>query len=154
MARMIDVGSKPRTQRRATAQAIVCMNRATLNAVLDNRIVKGDVVSLAQVAGIMGAKMCPQMLPLCHPLPLASADVTVESWHQGDEQGLRVLATASVEGQTGVEMESLAACATAALCIYDMCKSMDPAIRIEQMCLLEKDGGKSGLWQRALPQTP
>jgi len=141
---MIDVGDKPVTRRRAVAQAVVVMPEAVRERVREGTLPKGDVLAVARVAGIMAAKRTPDIVPLCHPLPLTRVDV--EPTLAG--QGVVITATAETTAQTGVEMEALTAALAAALTVYDMTKGLDPAISIEQAFLLEKDGGKSGHWRR------
>ena len=141
-ARMVDVGQKPPTRRTATAAARVLVNEATFALIRDGGMKKGDVLSVAQLAGVMGAKRTPDLIPLCHPLALDSIDValTLDESHLSVE----ILATVSCTGRTGVEMEALTAAATAALTVYDMCKAVQRDIVIERICLLRKSGGKSG----------
>lgn len=145
MAKMVDVSDRPATERRAWATVRVRMRADTLLAIRAGRIAKGDVVTVARIAGITGAKQCSQLLPLCHPLPLDGVQVDIED--DGDD-GLRILASCRTRAATGVEMEALTACAATALCVYDMCKTQDPEMTIDGLCLLRKEGGRSGLWQR------
>jgi len=142
--RMIDVGDKPVTRRRAVARARVTMPAAVAERIAAGTLPKGDVLSVARVAGIMAAKRTPDIVPLCHPLPLTRVDVTPEL----DGDGVTITASAETTAQTGVEMEALTAALAAALTVYDMTKGLDPAIEIERAHLLEKDGGKSGHWRR------
>ena len=146
MAGMVDIGGKAATDRKATASARIRMRPQTLQAILDGQVRKGNVTDTARLAGIIGAKQCPQLLPLCHPLPLDGVQVDLEP--EDDRSGLLVRASCSTRAATGVEMEALTACASAALCVYDMCKSLDPAMEITDLHLEEKSGGKSGHWQR------
>ena len=141
---MIDVGDKPVTRRRAVARARVTMPAAVAERIAAGTLPKGDVLSVARVAGIMAAKRTPDIVPLCHPLPLTRVDVTPEL----DGDGVTITASAETTAQTGVEMEALTAALAAALTVYDMTKGLDPAITIDHACLLEKDGGKSGHWRR------
>ena len=141
---MIDVGDKPVTRRRAVARARVTMPAAVAERIAAGTLPKGDVLSVARVAGIMAAKRTPDIVPLCHPLPLTRVDVTPEL----DGDGVTITASAETTAQTGVEMEALTAALAAALTVYDMSKGLDPAIEIERAHLLEKDGGKSGHWRR------
>jgi cyclic pyranopterin phosphate synthase len=143
-ATMVDVGDKSQTQRRAVATSAVQMDLATLKAILEGDAAKGDVISTARLAGIMGAKRTSDLIPLCHPLLLTKVDVTVTS----DETlpGLRIEAEARVNGQTGVEMEALTAASVTALTIYDMAKAMDRAMEIGPTLLTHKSGGKSGTY--------
>jgi cyclic pyranopterin phosphate synthase len=144
--RMVDVTEKESTYRQATAAAKIFMKKETLQRIKDGGLVKGDVLGVAQVAGILGVKQTPYLIPMCHPLMISGVDLDfkfVES-----ENCLEVLATVKVKGQTGVEMEALMAVSIASLTVYDMCKSIDKDIMISQICLLEKMGGKSGHYQR------
>ncbi|MDR0780893.1 MAG: cyclic pyranopterin monophosphate synthase MoaC [Pseudomonadales bacterium] len=143
-AHMVDVGAKPVTERTATAEALVTMQPATLALIQSGGHKKGDVFAVARIAGIQGAKQCSSLIPLCHPLLLTS--VKVELSAEPDASRVRILATCKVAGQTGVEMEALTAASVAALTLYDMCKAVDRGMRIEQVRLLEKAGGRSGLW--------
>ena len=144
-AAMVDVSGKAASSRRAVAQGIVRMQAATLQEILQNGLPKGDVLAVARVAGIQAAKRCSDLIPLCHPLPLAK--VTVDFRPVG-EGALEVTAECRVTGQTGVEMEALTAVSVAALTIYDMCKAIDKSMVIDAVCLLTKEGGKSGAWHR------
>ena len=139
---MVDVGDKPDTQRRAVARGEVFMKSETLNLIRAGALKKGDVLVIAQIAGIMAAKRTSELIPLCHPLPLTYVDVTLSL----DESKSRVLieATARTSGKTGVEMEALTAVSVAALTVYDMAKAVDNEMRIEAIRLVEKQGGKSG----------
>jgi cyclic pyranopterin phosphate synthase len=142
--RMIDVGDKPVTRRRATARARVTMPAEVRERIAAGTLPKGDVLAVARVAGIMAAKRTPDIVPLCHPLPLTRVDVTPEL---GDD-GVEIVASAESTAQTGVEMEALTAALAAALTVYDMTKGLDPSIEIREAHLVEKDGGKSGHWRR------
>lgn len=142
-ARMVDVSAKAETVRTARAEALVVMQPATLELILSGGSPKGDVLAVARVAGIMGAKRTSELIPLCHPLPLSSVTVDFEATGLGT---LRVEAVARTTGKTGVEMEALTAVTIAALTVYDMCKAAEKGIRIEGVRLLEKHGGKSGGW--------
>lgn len=141
-ARMVDVSAKPETVREAVAAGEVLMSRETLALIQEGGVPKGDVLAVARVAGIMAAKRVGELIPLCHPLPIAHVSVDFAF----DEERSSVLITASARcvGQTGVEMEALTAVAVAALTIYDMCKAADRAMRINNIRLLRKSGGKSG----------
>ncbi|GGE44526.1 cyclic pyranopterin monophosphate synthase accessory protein [Agaricicola taiwanensis] len=141
-ANMVDVSDKPVTTRTAVAEALVRMAPETLELILKGDAKKGDVVGTARLAGIMAAKRTSDLIPLCHPLPLARAGVDITPDH--DLPGLRIEATAKVTGMTGVEMEALTAVTVAALTIYDMAKAVDRGMRIEGIRLLEKTGGRSG----------
>ena len=141
-ARMVDVGHKAETARSATATGRITMNAAALAAIRDDAVPKGDVLAAARIAGIMAAKRTGTLIPLCHPLSLdsVSVDCTVE------DDGVRVTATASLTGKTGVEMEAMVACNIALLTIYDMAKALDKGMVIEAVRLVSKTGGKSGDW--------
>jgi cyclic pyranopterin monophosphate synthase len=145
-ARMVDVGGKDVTQREATAQAVVAMRPETLRLIRTGGMKKGDVLAVAQVAGIMAAKRTPELVPLCHPLPLSGVDMSFSFDDAGAR--LRIEATVRVAGKTGVEMEALTAASVAALTVYDMCKAVDRAMTIERVMLLHKAGGKSGEFRR------
>jgi len=145
-AKMVDVGRKRPTARKAVARARMRMKSATLKAIRNNEMAKGDVLSVARVAGIMAAKNTPSIIPLCHPLPLSS--INVDFTDNGDDC-VEITAEARVTAQTGVEMEALTAASVAALTIYDMCKAVDRGMAIEEVCLLEKSGGKSGTYKRS-----
>jgi cyclic pyranopterin monophosphate synthase len=141
-ARMVDVSQKPDTDRVAVAGGEVLMRPETLRLIRDGAIKKGDVLTIARIAGIMAAKRTSELIPLCHPLPLTHIDVALTL----DEAASRVViqATARTTGKTGVEMEALTAASVAALTIYDMAKAVDRGMRIQNLRLLEKHGGKSG----------
>ncbi len=141
-ARMVDVGDKDVTERMATAKASVVMLPATLALIRDKKAAKGDVLAVAQLAGIMAAKKTPDLIPLCHPLALSSVQVTLSL----DEKrnAVDIEATCKLKGRTGVEMEAMTAASVAALTVYDMCKAVDRGMVIEQVKLLHKSGGKSG----------
>ena len=138
---MVDVSAKEATERIATAKGSVLMRPETMQKILAGGIKKGDVLSVAQLAGIMGAKRTPDLIPLCHPLELAS--VTVDLTCDPDRNAVDITATCKVTGQTGVEMESLTAVAVAALTVYDMCKALSHDIVIGETRLLAKSGGKA-----------
>ncbi|MFO7981859.1 MAG: cyclic pyranopterin monophosphate synthase MoaC [Desulfuromonadales bacterium] len=143
---MVDVSDKTETGRQAVAGGEVHMRRETLERILDRRIEKGDVFSVARIAGIMAAKKTPDLIPLCHPLPLSSVTLEFASY---PEQGLvKIEARVKVRGVTGVEMEALSAVSCAALTIYDMCKAVDQEMEIGRIRLLEKHGGQSGSFVR------
>src|SRR5437660_3513647 len=142
--RMIDVGDKPVTRRRAVATAHVAIPGAVRERIAAGTLPKGDVLAVARVAGIMAAKRTPDIIPLCHPLPLTRVDVTPEL----DADGVAITAAAETTAQTGVEMEALTAALAAALTVYDMTKGIDPSISIRAAELVEKSGGKSGHWRR------
>jgi cyclic pyranopterin phosphate synthase len=141
--RMVDVGDKPDTQRESTAKGTVRMQPATLQRIVKGEVPKGDVLATAQVAGTMAAKNTPLIVPLCHPLLLSSVAV---SFRLDEGKGeVEITVTVRTTGKTGVEMEALTATAASALTIYDMCKGIDPGIRIEAIRLVRKSGGKSGV---------
>jgi cyclic pyranopterin phosphate synthase len=139
---MIDVSSKKETQRLATAKARININKDTLSLVKKNNIPKGDVLSIAQAAGILAAKKTPDLIPLCHPLLLSS--ISVDFSIPARNSYIDITATVKGKGQTGFEMEALTAAAVAALTIYDMCKMLDPGMTITDLRLVKKSGGKSG----------
>jgi cyclic pyranopterin phosphate synthase len=141
-ARMVDVSAKPATERTAVAEGRVVMSRATLELIVSGNAKKGDVLGAARLAGIMAAKRTPELIPLCHPLPLSK--VTVDIVPDRKLPGCVVRATVKVTGPTGVEMEALTAVSVACLTIYDMVKAAERGARIEAIHLVEKTGGKSG----------
>jgi len=141
-ARMVDVSDKSVTSRTAIAEGFVSMAPETLDFILDGEAEKGDVLATARIAGIMGAKKTSELIPLCHPLPLTQ--VILDFTPSRDPSGIRVEATAKVEGKTGVEMEALTAISIACLTIYDMCKAVDRAMTFSGIRLIEKTGGRSG----------
>ena len=148
---MVDVSAKDSTERVATAQAIVSMQQETLEKIRRGKIAKGDVLSVAQVAGVMGAKRTPDLIPMCHPILLTSVDISFKEEPQPDREGrcsIAITATAKTTGPTGVEMEALTAVSVAALTIYDMCKAVDRGMSVSEVCLLAKSGGKSGTYVR------
>jgi len=143
---MVDVTGKDVTARVAVAEGRVVMAPATLAAIRDRAVAKGDVLAVAQLAGIMAAKRTHELIPLCHPLPLSSLTVALEP---SGEDAVAITATVKVTGRTGVEMEALTAVAVAALTVYDMCKAIDRAMRIEGIRLVHKSGGRSGTYDAA-----
>jgi cyclic pyranopterin phosphate synthase len=143
-ARMVDVGAKEVTARRAVARAVVRMSAETAAAVVAGDAPKGDVIGTARIAGIQAAKRTGELIPLCHPLALDHVDVT----GRVDADTLVLEASASVSARTGVEMEAMTAVAVAALTVYDMVKGLDRGVRIESVELIEKSGGRSGHWVR------
>jgi cyclic pyranopterin monophosphate synthase len=149
-ARMVDVGAKADTAREAVASAMVRMRAATLALIREGRMAKGDVLAVAQVAGIMAAKQTPQIIPMCHTLLLTGVDLAfaLEDGADGGEGVVRIRATVRTVGKTGAEMEALTAVSAAALTIYDMCKAVDRAMVIDGVQLLKKSGGKSGTYER------
>ena len=144
---MVDVGRKEITSRSARAVAYVSLSPQTLALIRDKRVAKGDVFEVARLAGIMASKRTAELIPLCHPLPIDSVEMTFEVI---DERTVKVEAQVGVQARTGAEMEALTAVSVAALTVYDMCKSSDRAITIGPIGLLEKSGGKSGEFRRTL----
>jgi len=144
-AQMVDISSKSATHREAIAGCTVVMNKETLQMIVDNTIKKGDVLSVARVAGIQAAKRCSDLIPLCHPLPLTS--VTVDFDIDTVQNEILVSCCCRVDHKTGVEMEALTGASIAALTIYDMCKAVEKGMLIKETKLLKKLGGKSGPWQ-------
>lgn len=140
--RMVDISAKPDTVREAVAGGLVRMKEATMKLLSEGTVAKGDVLSVAQLAGIMAAKRTPSLIPLCHPILLG--DINVELELLPGENTVAITASVKSLGKTGVEMEALTAVAVSALTIYDMCKAVDRGIRIENIRLLRKSGGKSG----------
>jgi cyclic pyranopterin phosphate synthase len=146
-ARMVDVGHKDDTQREAVARGRVLMKPETLALIQEGGIAKGDVLAVAQVAGVMAAKRAHDLIPMCHPLLLTHVSLTFEAQPAGSPEGLAVIdisATVRTTGKTGVEMEALTAVSVAGLTIYDMCKAVDRAMQIDAVRLARKSGGKSG----------
>jgi cyclic pyranopterin phosphate synthase len=142
---MVDIGAKAVSERRAVAKGLVVMRPETLAKIAEGGMKKGDVLSIARLAGIMGAKRTPDLIPLCHPLALTS--VSVELSLLPDENAVEITATCKVTGKTGVEMEALTAVSVAALTVYDMCKAVDRSISITGLRLVHKSGGKSGTYE-------
>ena len=150
-ARMVDVSAKGSTERVATAQGRVFMLPETLEKIQRCKIAKGDVLAVAQVAGVMGAKRTPDLIPMCHPVLLTNIDINFKEESQPDLDGrcsITITATAKTTGQTGVEMEAMTAVSVAALTIYDMCKAVDKGMSFSDIYLLSKSGGKSGQYTR------
>ncbi|HMK21898.1 MAG TPA: cyclic pyranopterin monophosphate synthase MoaC [Terriglobales bacterium] len=150
-ARMVDVGAKAQTERVATAQAKVYLKPETLEKIQHGKIAKGDVLAVAQVAGVMGAKKTPDLIPMCHPILLSSVDISFKEGTQPDREGrcsITITATVKTTGQTGVEMEAMTAASVAALTIYDMCKAIDREMSFSDVWLLSKSGGRSGTFNR------
>ncbi len=143
-ATMVDVSNKAETDRLAIAKGLVKMSSETMRLISENKVTKGDVLSVARIAGIMAAKKTAHLIPLCHPLGLSS--LTIEFLLHPDTSTVEIEATAKVRGQTGVEMEALTAVSVAALTIYDMCKAADRGMCITDVRLVHKAGGKSGAW--------
>ena len=148
-ARMVDVSGKALTERIASASGKIVMNRKTLRLVKEGSVKKGDVLSVARLAGIMGAKKTPDLIPLCHPLSLSG--IHIELSLDSETSSINIEATCRVKGQTGVEMEALTAVSVAALTIYDMCKAVDRTMRLTDIHLREKSGGQSGDYK--MPKT-
>lgn len=142
---MVDVSAKAETERVAVAKGSILMRPQTLALIRDGALEKGDVLSVARLAGIMGAKRTPDLIPLCHPLQLSS--VAVDLSLAPDRDAVDVTATCKLKGRTGVEMEALTAVAVAALTVYDMCKAVDRGMRIVDIRLTRKSGGKSGTFE-------
>ena len=140
--RMVDIGQKPDTHRVAKARGLVRMQPATFKLIKEGGTAKGDVLTVAQLAGIMAAKKTSDLIPLCHPIPISN--ITVEFRLDEPGSAVEITATAESTGKTGVEMEALTATAVAALTIYDMCKAVDRGMKIENIRLVKKSGGKSG----------
>ncbi len=143
---MVDVSAKDETERTASASGAVLMSPETLKLIMESGVKKGDVLSVAQLAGIMGAKRTPDLVPLCHPLPLSAVEVALTCVPERD--AVEITATCKTTGRTGVEMEALTAVAVAALTVYDMCKAVDRAMRLTDIRLEHKAGGKSGTYRR------
>jgi cyclic pyranopterin phosphate synthase len=141
-ARMVDVGAKPDSERMAIARGEVHMQRATLDLIRSRALKKGDVLTVAQIAGISAAKRASELIPLCHPLPLTHVEVNLTL--DDDLPGVQIAAAVRTVGKTGVEMEALAAVAVAALTVYDMAKAAERTMRIQNIRLVEKRGGRSG----------
>ena len=144
-AQMVDVSDKNNTAREAKAGAVVLMKPETLELIVSGSHKKGDVLAVARVAGIQAAKKCSELIPLCHPLMLSN--VNIELTPNQEKSCIEIIATAKLNGKTGVEMEALTAASVSALTIYDMCKAVDRFMKIDGVQLLEKKGGKSGHWK-------
>jgi len=144
-ARMVDVGLKQNTRREATAQAVVTMKKETLMLITAGEIPKGDVFSCARIAGIMAAKKTPDLIPMCHPLPIDAINIELT---REEPNRVRITATVKCTYHTGVEMEALTGATVAALTVYDMCKAVDKGMEISEILLLKKSGGKSGDYLR------
>ncbi|MFA6921405.1 MAG: cyclic pyranopterin monophosphate synthase MoaC [Gallionella sp.] len=150
-ARMVDVSEKSSTCRVAIASGVLRMQPATLECIRNGKIAKGDVLTVADVGAVMAAKRTPDIIPMCHSIQLSGVEVDFSEITEPDSEGcvgIKVIATVSCTGQTGVEMEALTAANVALLTIYDMCKAIDRGMRIASVQLEEKRGGKSGVWQR------
>ena len=146
-ARMVDVSGKDASERVATAKGRVRLQPETLALIEQGQVAKGDVLSVARLAGIMGAKRTPDLIPLCHPLALSAVSVDLTLDRAGP--AIEITATCRLVGRTGVEMEALTAVAVAALTVYDMCKSVDRGMVLTDIRLVHKSGGKSGSWEAA-----
>lgn len=145
-ARMVDVSDKSDTVREAVASGSVYMKKETLQKVIEGSIKKGDVLSVAQVGGIMGAKNTPNIIPMCHPIMITGCDISFK--FDMENSKIDIIATAKTTGKTGIEMEALTAVSVAGLTIYDMCKAIDKEMIISNIMLIKKSGGKSGVFQR------
>lgn len=145
-ARMVDVSEKIDTVREAVAIGTVSMKRETIERIQEGTISKGDVLSVAQVGGIMGAKNTPQIIPMCHPIMISGCDISFRIDIENNK--IEITATTKTVGKTGIEMEALTAVSTAALTIYDMCKAIDREMVINNIMLVKKSGGKSGVFER------
>jgi cyclic pyranopterin phosphate synthase len=145
-AKMVDVTQKPETMREAVAKGSVFMKRETLELIRDKQAPKGDVLCVARIAGTLAAKKTAELIPLCHPLNITSVDIDFDLDNKNSKIGIR--AHLRTTGRTGVEMEALTAVSTAALTIYDMCKAVDREMIISEIMLMEKSGGRSGLFRR------
>ncbi|MCJ7618033.1 MAG: cyclic pyranopterin monophosphate synthase MoaC [Desulfobacterales bacterium] len=145
-SRMVDITNKEPTLRSAVAQGVVSMEPSTFEMIHNNSIKKGNVLETARIAGIMAAKKTSELIPMCHPINISHIDINFEP--DKETSSIKVKTSVRLFGQTGVEMEALTAASVAALTIYDMCKSQDKRIIISDICLLEKSGGKSGIFVR------
>ena len=150
--RMVDVSQKDDTERIAIAEGFISMNPETLALIVEGKAAKGDVLACARVAGVMAAKQTSNLIPMCHPLNITKAKVECVSVVTGERDdglvGIHVLCTCGVTGKTGIEMEALTAASVACLTVYDMCKAVDRGMEIQDVRLLKKEGGKSGLLER------
>lgn len=145
-ARMVDITGKPVTERMAKAHGVIRMQRETLESIRSGATKKGDVISVARIAGIMAAKRTAELIPLCHPIPLTDVDLTIEL--VDDLPGARVTSTVKTAAQTGVEMEAIVAASVTLLTMFDMVKGLDRTLEIGEITVTEKLGGKSGPWVR------
>lgn len=145
-AKMVDVSAKADTQRIGVASGRIKMQKSTFELITEGKIKKGDVLAVAQVAGVMAAKKTWELIPMCHPLLLTGVDIHFELYPETSE--IEAIASVKTTGKTGIEMEALHAVSTALLTIYDMCKAVDRGMEIREIFLLEKDGGKSGHYIR------
>ena len=149
-ARMVDVSDKKETVRTAIAKSSITVNKSIYEQITNNQIKKGDVLAVAQVAGVMACKKTPDIIPMCHPIPITGVDISFE-WSVNEEEEsftLLITALAKTKGNTGVEMEALTAASVTALTVYDMCKAVDKGMIIGRTYLVEKTGGKSGDFRR------
>jgi cyclic pyranopterin phosphate synthase len=144
-SRMVDVSNKEVTERIALAHASVTMNSQTFRLIMDKQVAKGDVLEVARVAGIMGAKKTSELVPMCHPLSINSVKI---DYTDNSKDTIEITAEVKITAKTGVEMEALTAVSVCALTIYDMCKSADKSMQISDIFLLKKSGGKSGIFER------
>jgi len=145
-AKMVDVSEKVDTAREAVAIGYVSMKKETLEKIKEGTISKGDVLAVAQVGGIMGAKNTPQIIPMCHPIMISGCDINFKMDFENNR--VEIIATTKTIGKTGIEMEAITAVSTAALTIYDMCKAIDREMIINNIMLVKKSGGKSGIFER------
>lgn len=145
-AKMVDVSEKSDTVREATAVGSISMKRETIERIKEGSISKGDVLAVAQVGGIMGAKSTPQIIPMCHPIMISGCDISFKIDDENNK--IHITGVAKTVGKTGIEMEALTAVSVAALTIYDMCKAIDKEMVINNIMLVKKTGGKSGLFER------
>lgn len=145
-AHMVDIGDKPVSRRRAIAEGRIYMHSETLDLILAGNHKKGDVLGIARVAGIMGAKKTAELIPLCHPIPITHIEINLET--DMTDPNVSCKAIVETQDQTGIEMEALTAVQITLLTIYDMCKAVDRGMRISDIQLLEKSGGRSGTWKR------
>ena len=150
--RMVDVADKGETRRVAEAEGVLIMSPETLDALDEGRTPKGDPLQVAQIAGIQAAKRTPELIPLCHPLPLTGVELALET--DRSLPGVRARATVRVAGRTGVEMEALTAASVALLTVYDMLKAVDRGMRLREIRLVRKSGGRSGDWVVDVPTRP
>jgi cyclic pyranopterin phosphate synthase len=149
---MVDVSAKPPTVRRAVAEAEVALSQETLSLVIDGAVSKGDVFTVAEIAGVMAGKRTSELIPLCHPIEIT--DLVVEVMPDRPAGALRIRATAATVAQTGVEMEALTAASVAALTVYDMVKGVERGAEVRRLRLLEKSGGRSGEWRSTATDEP
>ncbi|SER63954.1 cyclic pyranopterin phosphate synthase [Gracilibacillus ureilyticus] len=147
-AKMVDITEKKVTSRTAVARSSIIVNQEIYQKIMDHKIGKGDVLSVAQVAGIMAAKQTSNIIPMCHPLPLSGVNIHFDWNVEEDKHELLITVEAKTQGSTGVEMEALTAASITALTVYDMCKAVDKGMIIGSTYLLEKTGGKSGTYKR------